>query len=80
MGVAEEMRADGWSPLAAVEAESGLAFEEMKSELRAEQAAFRKELDKGVSPDAFKRGAAFLTAFDYALAGLDKARAKRHGG
>ena len=80
MGMAEEMLKDGWSPLAAVEADSPVAFEEMKDVLFAGRNAFRAELDKGVSPETFKRGQAFLAAYDAALSGLDKARRKRgHG-
>ncbi|MDR2390600.1 MAG: hypothetical protein LBE84_02820 [Planctomycetota bacterium] len=79
MEIAEEMAKDGWSPAPAVESESPALFRKLTGELADRRYALGRILDKGVSPDEFKKGRALLAAYDAALAGLEKARGKRTG-
>ena len=79
MGIAEEMAKDDWSPASAVESESPALYRELTGELAGRRSALGRILDKGVSPDEFKRGRALLAAYDAALGGIEKARDKRTG-
>ncbi|MDR0362002.1 MAG: hypothetical protein LBJ46_04875 [Planctomycetota bacterium] len=79
MGITEEMLRDDWSPSSAIESESPVLFQELTGELTGRRSALMRILDKGVSPDEFKKGRALLAAYDAALSGLGKARNKRGG-
>lgn len=77
MGVAEDMVRDDWSPLAAMESESPILFQEVAAVLAGKRSSLARELDKGVAPDRFVKGQALLAAYDSALCGLEKARNRR---
>lgn len=77
MGIAEDMAREDWSPREAVKAESPALFQELSAALSGKRSTLARELDKGVAPDAFKKGQALLAAYDAALAGLEKARGRR---
>ncbi len=80
MGMMEEMVKGGWDPAAVVTAEDGgRALREAQEALRQRRGFLKARLDRGVSPDDFKKGQALLQSFDAAISGLELAWKKRVG-
>ncbi len=80
MGMMEEMLREDWDPAEIVAREDGgRALREAQEALRQRRSAFKAQLDRGVSPDDFKKGQALLESFDAAVAGLELAWNNRGG-
>lgn len=80
MSVIDKMHSDQWDIGETLDRDvSGKALREIRDLLEQQRFALKRELDRGVTPDEFRRGEALLGSFDAALSGLEEAWQKRHG-
>lgn len=75
-----DMYSDSWTPGELLAGDgNGQELAAMKNTLLASRNKYKAVLDKGVSPDEFKKGEVLLAAYDAAIRGLETAWAIRHG-
>jgi hypothetical protein len=80
MGMLEEMLSEDWDVAALVARNNGgQGVRGAQDVLRQRRAALKAQLDRGVSPEEFKKGQALLESFDAAVSGLELALQNRIG-
>ena len=73
-----DIYAEDWDPAKALADDAqGRALRAATEVLRQGQGVLKRNLDRGVPPDEFKRGQALLDGYEAAIRGLDRAWAKR---
>ena len=72
-----DVYAEDWDPAKALTDDvQGQALRAATEALRQGQGTLKRKLDRGVTPDEFKRGQALLEGYEAAVRGLERAWAK----
>lgn len=79
MDAASEMYNDDWDIGAMLDGDvNGRYLRDIVDVLEQRRRELKRELDKGVTPNEFRRGEAELTCFDAAVNGLNEVWRKKH--
>ena len=73
-----DVYAEDWDPAKVLADDvQGQALRAATEALRQGQGTLKRKMDRGVTPDEFKRGQTLLDGYEAAIRGLDRAWAKR---